>query len=88
MVHKRQEMSALLDRCRRLLRLLSSCMPLHKGKFLGAQGHPRAFIKYAPALNPLWTPLDDLFGYGRVRDPSIAWGMKMAPFGIDVTKEL
>lgn len=61
--------------------------PFTKGSFWGHKVI-RAFIKYAPALNPLWTPLDDLFGYGRVRDPSIAWGMKMAPFGIDVTKEL
>jgi len=47
----------------------------------------RGLIKHAPLLNPLWVPLDDLFGYGRMRDPEILWDMKMGPFGIDPSKE-
>lgn len=60
--------------------------PFTKGSFWGHKVI-RGFIKHAPSLNPLWVFLDDLFGYGRMRDPSIAWELELAPFGIDPSKE-
>ena len=60
--------------------------PFTKGSFWGHRVI-RGLIKHAPLLNPLWVPLDDLFGYGRMRDPEILWDMKMGPFGIDPSKE-
>ncbi len=68
----------------------ASCMavcPYTKGSFWG-HDVMRGLIKNVPALNPIWKPMDDMFGYGRIRNPEDIWNIKMFPFGIDPTKEI
>ena len=61
--------------------------PYTKGSFWG-HDVMRGLIKNVPALNPIWKPMDDMFGYGEIRSPELVWNMKMSPFGIDVDKEI
>ncbi|HTY24026.1 MAG TPA: reductive dehalogenase [Desulfomonilaceae bacterium] len=58
-----------------------------KGSFWG-HGFVRGVTNTAPQLNPLWAYMDDVFGYGQMRDPDVVWNMKMSPFGMDPRKEI
>lgn len=61
--------------------------PFSKGGFWG-HNVMRRFITGVPQLDSIWVWMDDLFGYGSMRNPDLIWDMKIAPFGIDVSKEI
>jgi len=58
-----------------------------KGSFWG-HGVIRGITSSAPPLDPFWAYMDDLFGYGQMRNPEVVWDMKMYPFGMDFRKEI
>ncbi len=47
-------------------------------------------IANMPFLNGIWLGMDDAFGYGERRDPSVVWDMPITTYGLDLeqTKKL
>lgn len=58
-----------------------------KGSFWG-HGVIRQITDSASPLDPFWVYMDNLFGYGEMRRPEAIWDVRMAPFGMDPSKEI